>query len=170
VQNWNRPTAQCGPVFVLLPARSHTGLDWPGPAGLFPWRARLASSWQRVEVPTATCLPASTRRACSRRSQCSASSRPSSSQCRGKPHLSSPLHSNRRRVLTHSALPLTVHLHSKRWPLHPTFVHLHATALRKDYCSTEPASSFVVEAAFPSTAVSGAPLAPSTPPVASIEI
>jgi hypothetical protein len=31
-----------------------------------------------------------------------------------KPRLSSPLHSNHRRVLAHSALPLTVHLHTKR--------------------------------------------------------
>jgi hypothetical protein len=58
----------------------------------------------------------------------------------------------------------------ERWPLCPAFVRPHATVLRKDCCSTEPAASFIAEAAFPSTAASGAPPAPLTPPIASPEL
>jgi hypothetical protein len=59
---------------------------------------------------------------------------------------------------------------AERWPLHPAIVRLHTTALRKDRCSTESAAFFLAEAAFPLTAASGAPPAPSTPPIASPEL
>jgi hypothetical protein len=129
MQDRNRPIAQCGPVFVLLPARSHTNLDWPGPPDLFPLRARLTSSRQRVAALTARAACRS--RQLPLRRAPPASRPPRAAQAaaatgaaplagphlltaEAKPHLSSPLHSNRRRVLTHSTLPLTVHLHSKR--------------------------------------------------------
>jgi hypothetical protein len=158
VQNWNRPTAQCSLVFVLLPAQSHTGLDWPSPPGLFPLRTCLELS-RPPRAAHAAAAPVSAPLASPRLLRAEA-----------KPHLSSPLHSNCRRVLAHSALPLTAHLHSKRWPLSPAFMRLHATALHKDRCSTEPAASFIAEVAFPSTTASGAPPALSTPPVASPEL
>jgi hypothetical protein len=120
VQNRNRPTAQCGPVFVLLPPRRHTSLDWPDPPGFFPLHTRLASSRQHAEAPTAgvACRP---RQLPLRRAPLA--SRPPRAahavaapgavpladprllSAEAKPHLSSPLHSNRRRVLTQSALP-----------------------------------------------------------------
>jgi hypothetical protein len=110
---------------VTDPKPHRLGLDRPTrpfptarAPGVVPTAHRSADHQRGVPTapaaaPTcATYLPASTRCACSRRSRCSASSRSSSSQRRGKPHIPSPLHNNRRRVLAHSAPPLTVHLHS----------------------------------------------------------
>jgi hypothetical protein len=140
VKDRNRPTAQCGLVFVLLPARSHAVLDWPSPPGLFPLRTCLVSSRQRAEALTASaacrprqlllrhappaCRPPRTAHAAT-----ATGAAPLAGPCllsaEAKPHLSSPLHSNRRRLLAHSVLPLTVHLHSKSRAL-ATAPRLHA--------------------------------------------
>jgi hypothetical protein len=176
VRNWNWPTAQCGTIFVLLPAEATPA--WTGPA--HPASSHDARAWRRPDnaskrqTASVACrlrqLPLRRAPPTFRPPRAAhAAAAPDAAPLAG-PHLLSAAASLTFLLLFTataaecSPTPLRLSLYTstpsvERRPLRPAFMCLHATALRKDCCSNEPAASFVAEAAFPSTTASSAPLA-----------